>query len=198
VPDDRRARPLSPASTEIVTIAGSLPPAWLTQVEAIFFEASGRSFEPGPARDEFRQRWLGRYLEAPADPVLVAIAEATVAGYVIGSLENPVEQARFSDLEYYRTHFTAHCRRFPAHLHINLAPAYRSRGLGGALIAAFAARAAAAGVAGVHVVTGKGMRNVRFYERCGFEPITSAPWNGREVVLLGKDLSLGSGNTRQG
>jgi GNAT superfamily N-acetyltransferase len=198
VPDDRRARPPSPASTEIITIAGSLPSAWLTQVEAIFFEASGRSFEPGPARDEFRQRWLGRYLDVPADPVLVAIAKATVAGYLIGSLENPAEQARFSDLEYYRTHFTAHCRRFPAHLHINLAPAYRSRGLGGALISAFAARAAAAGVAGVHVVTGKGMRNVRFYERCGFEPIASAPWNGREVVLLGKDLSLGSGNAGQG
>jgi len=194
VPDDPRARPVPPAGTEIITIAGSLPPAWLTQVETIFFEASGRSFEPGPARDEFRQRWLGRYLDAPADPVLVAIADAIVVGYLIGSLENPVEQPRFSDLDYYRTHFTAHCRRFPAHLHINLAPAYRSRGLGGALIAAFAARAAAAGVAGVHVVTGKGMRNVRFYERCGFEPIASAPWNGREVVLLGRDLSPGSSN----
>jgi hypothetical protein len=35
------------------------------------------------------------------------------------------------------------------------------------------------------------MRNVRFYERCGFEPVASAPWNGREVVLLGKELAAG-------
>jgi hypothetical protein len=33
------------------------------------------------------------------------------------------------------------------------------------------------------------MRNNRFYESCGFEPIDSAAWNGRAVVLLGKHLS---------
>jgi GNAT superfamily N-acetyltransferase len=167
----------------------TLPPAWREQVESIFFAASGRSFMPGPERDWFRYRWLGRYLDAPGDPVLVAIVGETVAGYVVGSLENPAEQPRFCDLDYYATHFAAHCRRFPAHLHINLAPAYRSRGIGRALIDAFAALAVAAGAVGVHVVTGKGMRNNRFYERCGFEPIGSAAWNGREVVLLGKELS---------
>jgi GNAT superfamily N-acetyltransferase len=198
VPDDRGALHVGPANTEIVAVTGSLPAAWLREVETIFFEASGRSFEPGPARDAFRQRWLGRYLNAPGDPVLVALAGPSVAGYLIGSLEDPTKQPRFADLDYYRNHFAAHCRRFPAHLHINLAPAYRSRGLGKALIAAFAAGAAVAGVAGVHVVTGQGMRNVRFYMRCGFEPVASAPWNGREVVLLGKDLSLGSSNAHEG
>jgi GNAT superfamily N-acetyltransferase len=199
VPADRGAPPPGAAAIEIVTIAGSLPAAWLGEVETIFFEASGRSFEAGPARDEFRWRWLGRYLDAPGDPVLVALAGTSVAGYLIGSLEDPAGQPRFADLDYYRTHFAAHCRRFPAHLHINLAPLYRSRGLGKALIATFAARAAAAGVAGMHVVTGKGMRNVRFYEKCGFALVASAPWHGREVVLLGRDLSLiRGGNTGQG
>jgi len=169
-----------------VVVASNLPTAWREQVESIFFEASGRTFVPGAARDWFHYRWLGRYLDAPNDPVLVAIAGETVVGYLVGSLENPAEQPRFCDLDYYAAHFAAHCRRFPAHLHINLAPAYRSRGIGRALIDAFVALATAAGVAGVHVVTGKGMRNNRFYERCGFEPIGSAPWNGREVVLLGK------------
>jgi GNAT superfamily N-acetyltransferase len=197
VPDDRGTPPVGSANPEIVAVTGRLPSAWLHQVETIFFEASGREFGPGRARDEFRQRWLGRYLDAPGDPVLVALAGTSVAGYLIGSLENPAKQPRFADLDYYCTHFAAHCRRFPAHLHINLAPAYRSRGLGKALIAAFAAGAAAAGIAGVHVVTGKGMRNVRFYMRCGFEPVASAPWNGREVILLGKDL-LGSGHASEG
>jgi GNAT superfamily N-acetyltransferase len=198
VPDDRSAPHVGPADAEIVAITGSLPAAWLREVETILFEASGRSFAPGPARDEFRQRWLGRYLDAPGDPLFVALAGTSVAGYLIGSLEDPATQPRFADLDYYRTHFAAHCRRFPAHLHINLAPLYRNRGLGKALIAAFAAGAAAAGVAGVHVVTGKDMRNVRFYLRCGFEPVASAPWNGREVVLLGKPLSLNAGNASEG
>ncbi len=87
------------------------------------------------------------------------------------------------------SHFGPYCRRFPAHLHINLAPAFRGRGIGKALVDAFAALAAAAGAAGIHVVTGKGMRNVRFYESCGFATIGTAPWNGREVIFLGKSLS---------
>jgi len=190
---DLRGARLEAVSLDIVApeivVARNLVTAWLAQVEAIFFEASGRTFVPGAEREWFRYRWLGRYLDAPGDPVLLAIAGETVAGYLVGSLENPAEQPRFCDLDYYCGHFAAYCRRFPAHLHINLAPAYRSRGIGRALIDVFAALAAAAGAAGVHVVTGKGMRNNRFYERCGFELIGSTPWNGREVVLLGKDLS---------
>ncbi|MFZ0850896.1 MAG: GNAT family N-acetyltransferase [Hyphomicrobiaceae bacterium] len=176
------------AVAAIIPIAGNLSPAWLRQVEGIFFEASGRTFAPGPEREAFRQRWLGRYLDTRGDPVLLAIVGEMVAGYLVGNLGNPAEQDRFLDLDYYG-HFGPYCRRFPAHLHINLAPAFRGRGIGKALVDAFAALAAAAGAAGIHVVTGKGMRNVRFYESCGFATIGTAPWNGREVIFLGKSLS---------
>ena len=181
-------------SVEIVRVAGSMPPRWLAEVEAIFFEASGRAFEPGRERDAFRERWLGRYLDTPGDVVLLAIVGDTVAGYLAGALSNPSEQDRFSDLDYFRTHFAEPCRRFPAHLHINLAPAFRSLGIGRRLIEAFAVLAGQAGAPGVHVVTGKGMRNVRFYERCGFEEIASAPWHGRDVVFLGRALGSGAGH----
>jgi len=184
--------------TDIIAITGRLPTAWRSQVERIFFEASGRSFEPGPEREAFLQRWLGRYLEHAGDRVLLALAGETVSGYLVGSLDNPAEQQRFFDLDYYRTHFADACRRFPAHLHINLAPAFRSRGIGAALIEAFAAHAAATGAAGVHVVTGKGMRNVRFYERCGFAAIGSAPWNGREVLFLARTLAMAAAKGKQG
>jgi GNAT superfamily N-acetyltransferase len=177
------------AAADIIAITGSLPTAWRRQVETIFFEASGRSFEPGPEREAFLQRWLGRYLEYAGDRVLLALAGEAVSGYLVGSLDNPAKQQRFFDLDYYRTHFADACRRFPAHLHINLAPAFRSRGIGAALIESFAAHAAAAGAIGVHVVTGQGMRNVRFYERCGFAAIGSAPWNGREVLFLARPLA---------
>jgi len=183
---------------EIIAISGSLPTAWRRQVENIFFEASGRSFEPGPEREAFLQRWLGRYLEHAGDRVLLALAGETVSGYLVGSLDNPAEQQRFFDLDYYRTHFADACRRFPAHLHINLAAAFRGRGIGAALIETFAAQAAAAGAAGVHVVTGKGMRNVRFYERCGFAAVGSAPWNGREVLFLARNLATPVAKGKQG
>jgi GNAT superfamily N-acetyltransferase len=105
-------------------------------------------------------------------------------------LEDPAGQERFGDIGYFRGEFRTLCRRYPAHLHINLAPAFRNRGIGARLIAAFADRAAAAGAPGMHVVTARDARNVRFYARCGFAELGTACWNGREVAFLGKPLGL--------
>ena len=165
-------------------------PGLLAQVDNIFFEASGRTFQSGPEREVFRERWLGRYLQGGTDVVLVAISDdTTVAGYLVGALEDPAEQERFADIGYFRSDFRELCRRFPAHLHINLAPALRSQGLGARLIEAFAEYAAEAGAPGMHVVTGKAMRNVRFYDRCGFAERGATMWNGREVVFLARALA---------
>ena len=60
--------------------------------------------------------------------------------------------------------------------------------LGGRLIAAFADVAANAGASGMHIITDKAARNVRFYTRCGFAELGATFWNGREVVFLGMPL----------
>jgi GNAT superfamily N-acetyltransferase len=164
-------------------------PKLVAQVEAIFWQTSARTFAPGPERDAFRERWLGRYLQGGSDVVLLAlVGEETVGGYLVGALENPAEQPRFADIGYFRDDFADVTRRFPAHLHINLASAFRSRGIGALLIEAFARHAKRAGAPGVHAVTGKGMRNVGFYARCGFAERATALWNGREIVFLGREL----------
>ena len=161
----------------------------LRQVEAIFFEASGRVFAPGAEREAFRERWLGRYLRGGSDALLLALAGGdTVAGYLVGAVENPGLQDRFADFSYFRADFAELCRHYPAHLHINLAPAFRGKGVGGLLIEAFAAYAAGQGAAGLHAVTGRAMRNVRFYQRCGFREEGTTSWNGREIVFLARKL----------
>jgi GNAT superfamily N-acetyltransferase len=166
-----------------------LSPQLVDQIDKIFFEASTRSFPPGPERDAFRERWLGRYLKGGSDALFLATeGRATVAGYLVGAVENPAPQDRFADIGYFRTEFAELCRQFPAHLHINLAPAFRSQGIGARLIEAFADYAASQGAAGMHIVTGAGMRNVRFYERCGFERRGATIWNGHEVLFLGRVL----------
>ncbi len=172
----------------------ALGPVLLAQVDAIFLEASGRTFAPGPERDAFRERWLGRYLAGGTDVAVLALADGgkTVAGYLVGAVESPVEQDRFADISYFRGDFADLARRFPAHLHINLAPAFRSHGVGARLVEVFVGRAAEAGAGGVHVVTGVGLRNVRFYERCGFFPRATALWNGRSIVFLGRELQSGT------
>ncbi|MET0195273.1 MAG: GNAT family N-acetyltransferase [Hyphomicrobiaceae bacterium] len=167
---------------------GRLTPALQAQIDAIFFGAAARTYPPGPEREGFRERWLGRYLGGGSDALFLAIEGTTVAGYLVGAIEDPALQDRFADITYFRTDFSELCRQFPAHLHINLAPAFRSHGIGARLIEAFADYAARHGAAGMHIVTGAGMRNVRFYERCGFQQRGAAERNGGEVVFLGRAL----------
>jgi GNAT superfamily N-acetyltransferase len=179
---------------QILRVRGDrLCPSLVTQIDAIFFATSLRVFAPGPERDAFRERWLGRYLASGTDVVLLALQTGgQVAGYLVGALENPAEQARFADIGYLRSDFAELCRRFPAHLHINLAQDFRCQGLGGKMVETFAGEARAGGATGMHVVTGAGMRNVGFYRRCGFAEYGRALWNGHDVLFLARGLVPGT------
>jgi GNAT superfamily N-acetyltransferase len=167
-----------------------LTAALRAQVDAIFFDASGRGFRSEAERAAFHERWLGRYLLGGTDVVLLAMAdEQTVAGYLVGSIEDPSVQDRFADISYFSRDFRDLCRRYPAHLHVNLRPASRGRGLGARLVETFASRVRDAGAPGLHVVTGKQARNATFYARCGFTELGTADWNGGAIVFLGRPLA---------
>ena len=157
------------------------------ELDDIFFEASAtQAFATAAARAAFRERWLGSYLRIDKEHVFLAHAEAgALAGYVVGALLDPARDPRHAALGYFRdfAHLTP---SFPAHLHVNVAAQHRSSGIGSRLIEAFAAHARRAGVPGMHVVTGKGMRNVGFYQRNGFAELAEVPWNGGTVVMLGR------------
>jgi GNAT superfamily N-acetyltransferase len=159
------------------------------ELDAIFFEASEtRTFPSAEARAAFRERWLGRYLRHYPGEALLALARGQrVAGYLVGCLEDPAATGRFDDVQYFKD-FCDLTRRFPAHLHINVAPEFRGHGLGSRLIEAFVRHARAAASSGVHVVTGKGMRNVGFYERNHFSICGETSVDGRSLVLLGRRL----------
>lgn len=159
----------------------------LPGIDAVFFESSlTKSFADDAARSAFRERWLGRYLKHDPQFAYVALEGDTVAGYLIGSLDDPATTDRFRDVAV--PAFAAASRRFPAHLHVNLAPAYRNRALGARLIDAFVADLEARSVPGVHVVTGAGSRNVGFYNRNGFGEVARARLGSSELVFLGRPL----------
>lgn len=174
-----------------VVLLASVPDALGARaaVERIFFAASGtQSFADDSAKLMFRERWLGRYLTIDADKAWVAVdTSGAIVGYLVGSFDDPGCTARFADIGYF-AELAAVTARFPAHLHVNLDAAARGGGIGSRLVEAFCAQAAAAGMPGVHVVTGKGQRNVGFYERLGFGERAVAQSNGCDVVLLGREL----------
>jgi GNAT superfamily N-acetyltransferase len=174
-------------------IRPSRMPKTIGEISTIFFEAAGRTFESGAAGAAFSELWLGQYLRLDPDKVHVALATGsdglpTVCGYLVGCWENPVGSPRFATLPFFRS-FETQCHAFPGQLHINLDVQARSQGIGRRLVDAFAAQSKAAGVPGIHVVTGATSRNVSFYERAGFVHRGVATWNGKRVVFLGRQLS---------
>ncbi len=157
-------------------------------IDAIFFETAARTFADQPARDAFRHLWLGQYLAHERRHVYLATdASRAVLGYLVGAWDNPARSDRYPALTYFQG-FASPCARFPAHLHINLTAAARGQRTGAALVDAFAAATAAAGIPGVHVVTGADSRNVGFYQRNAFREVARMDWQGRPIVFLGRTL----------
>lgn len=158
-------------------------------LDSIFFEASGtKQFASAEARAAFRQMWLGNYLTDKADHAFVALGGDNIpVGYLVGSLDDPAADPLQAGIGYFHD-LAPHTRRYPAQLHVNLAPAYRSHGLGARLVETFCAHAAAHGAPGVHVVTGQGLRNVAFYTRLGFQEVAQVVWNDRPLVMLARAL----------
>jgi GNAT superfamily N-acetyltransferase len=160
----------------------------IAQLDAIFFASSNvQHFADDAARTAFRAHWLGRYLEQWPQEFFVACSpDRRVIGYLAGCLEDPATNPAFADLEY-ASAFADLSRSYPAHLHINLDPGWRNGGIGARLIEAFCAHAERR-VAGVHVVTGRHSRNVRFYERNGFSLLRTmrSPGRDTEIAFLGR------------
>lgn len=157
------------------------------EIDAIFFEASNtKSFESDAARSAFRERWLGRYLrDDPQFAYLAMPIAGEVVGYLVGMIEDP---ASSRSTENATSAFHEITKRYPAHLHVNVAPAYRSSGIGGCLIDTFVADAQRAGAPGVHVITSAASANVRFYNRNGFLEIARGG-SGDALVFLARALA---------
>lgn len=160
----------------------------INDIDAIFFGASAtQDFADQSERDRFRERWLGRYLVNDRSWFYVALSGPRAVGYLAGCIEDPARTARFADIWYF-AELADLTQRYPAHLHINLHPDYRNAGLGGRLIEAFVADAAAAGAQGMHVVTGARSRNRSFYRRMGFLPLRELARGEQGIVFLGRQL----------
>jgi GNAT superfamily N-acetyltransferase len=174
---------------DIVAFGDDTTDATHRDIERIFFVSAARTtFADAAERSAFLERWLGRYLSQDRSHAFLARSRAgAVVGYLVGCLDDPARTTRFGDIGYYAG-FADLTADYPAHLHINLDPAWRSQGIGGRLIEAFVDHAVKHGAPGVHVVTGAAGRNGGFYRRCGFVPLREANWNSARIVLLGRAL----------
>lgn len=165
----------------------------IAELDHVFFSSSARqSFASAEERAAFRERWLGRYLQHYPQHALAALdKDGHAVGYVIGSLDDPACDPLFADVAAF-AHFRTLTERFPAQLHINVDAGWRGHGIGARLVAAFSDMAQSAGAPGVHAISARGMRNVRFYLANGFQERGASVVDGRELLFLGRDLRSSS------
>jgi GNAT superfamily N-acetyltransferase len=99
-----------------------------------------------------------------------------------------LDQRRINTIHHPRDTPEVLTRRYPSHLHINLLPRLRGRGIGQALMTAWLDAVRQAGSAGAHLAVGTGSElAIRFYLRCGFQALDDTPpapgaiWLGRTL-----------------
>ncbi|MEK7745054.1 MAG: GNAT family N-acetyltransferase, partial [Elusimicrobiota bacterium] len=130
----------------------------------------GRRMGAARAR-AFAERWVGPYERFLSRWTLRALRKGRVAGYLTGCPDTRA-LIRFAgpDCEPAAA-APAHLRRlvlrrYPAHLHMNVAPAFQGKGLGGRLIGRYLSMLKRSGARGVHLVCGEGPE--AFYMRKWF------------------------------
>jgi ribosomal protein S18 acetylase RimI-like enzyme len=79
---------------------------------------------------------------------------------------------------------------YPSHLHVNLLPRGQGQGIGSSLLDLWLLTARKSGATSVHVGTNaQNLRALRFWEKCGFEPIRAvSPSTESGPIWLGRHL----------
>jgi ribosomal protein S18 acetylase RimI-like enzyme len=85
---------------------------------------------------------------------------------------------------------------YPSHLHINLLPHLRGRGIGQRLMVQWLATVRDMGSRGAHLAVGAANRRaIRFYRACGFHELERQSRSGSAAVWFAIDLRRGVGCT---
>lgn len=156
--------------------------------EICFLSANWQAFPSEAARQDFLHRWTSYYLtEEPAWTLVGRNGDGEVIGYLTGCKDSQAAEVLYQSIPGYAL-FEDLFSEFPAHFHINCHPDHRCRGYGSRLLAHLVALCQDAGLAGIHLVTLQGRRNVAFYRRNGFTEEFEREDEGRPYLFLGRRL----------
>lgn len=163
--------------------------AWPAIEDILLSAATPRDFQSASERDRFCRLWAGYYRDrAPQHFYLWRDDDGAVLAYLC-ALANSAEAVELIEAQPAFTVFADYFARYPAHFHVNCRADCRGRGIGGALVERFIRDCRKGGVAGVHLVTAEGARNVAFYRRHGMRAIARRSWRGRALQLMGRRLA---------
>jgi len=137
------------------------------------------------------------YVLNSPETCFVAVNEKdTAVGYILCApdIEKYTRENPNNHYESYRKY----AKDYPAHLHIDILPAYQGHGLGGKLLDALYKKLGSMGIKGIHLTCGKHKLNaIKFYEKHGYKLLDS---NDSSNLVFGLNLGIALGlmPTRKG
>jgi ribosomal protein S18 acetylase RimI-like enzyme len=151
----------------------------------IFFDSSEIKFSSENSKKDFQYKYLDFYLQNGF--CFVALKDDNVLAYICG-LYNILDYPEVFNLISYLEKFNNFYNDYPCVLHINASPNCRGLGIGSKLINYLIDDLNKKSIKGVHLITSKDSRNVRFYLKNEFSNVDTIIINGKSLVLLGKIL----------
>ena len=156
--------------------------------EIFFATSSRREFADIGEKDRFFSAWTAYYFNFAPQWIFFAFENGEWLGYLTGCADSAAAGAEISPLISSYTVFADLFDRFPAHLHINVAPGMQKRGVGSALISHFIGRLREKRVRGVHIVTSPDAANTVFYRRMGFDFEEERSFSQHRLLFMGRSL----------
>ena len=112
--------------------------------------------------------------------------ERNYKNYLMDKLEKLSPEHAKMRLEEF-SHYRKIAQKFPAHLHINILPAYQGQGIGGQLLSRLHAHLTERGCEGIFLTTSpKKVPSIKLYERNGYTQ--SGAFDGGAVIVFTKRL----------
>lgn len=161
-----------------------------TRIHRHFLATSVRqNFDSVEERILFQKKYFDDYLNSWPDLGLGIFHNDTSAGYILGCADtfNALKNSLLVET-LYPAEFLPYLEKFPAHLHIDLAPTHQGQGLGTWAINNWLDLMKSKSVPAAHVITMVEHPSFEFYRRHFFHELHRLPRGEKHLSLLGRSL----------
>ncbi|MBT4793279.1 MAG: GNAT family N-acetyltransferase [Halobacteriovoraceae bacterium] len=161
----------------------------IEKVNEIFFESSSKSHFLGTKeKEKFQYKYLDYYKVFFPQLFFVITVDSQVKGYICGISEILKDKKSF-EISSHLHAFKDLYKKFPAHLHINMASDSRGMGLGSILINHFEKLLKERSIVGMHIITSPKAQNIRFYTKNHFKFSKHASYKSINYLFMGRSLT---------
>lgn len=159
----------------------------LDDLRRIFFATAQVPLKTEEEREKLFWRYAGIYTQNWPDDTFFACHLDTneTMGYLLGCRDSRKAADLLTPLTNSYALFSDLFDRYPAHLHMDVDPAFQGRGIGSFLLQEYIIELKKFNVRGLHIVTAPELRNANFYLKHKMKHQVVREYNGRPLMFMG-------------